>query len=333
MSVYINPVSVSDNKKEYEQPLLHTPEALTKALKEKGIDIVLGNSLKGGVVSQVYEGIYEGKKVVVKHTEDLIPFDPTEIFISKKGHNIDTQILKFLEGKVNVPKVVVTLPDITTTIMEDVREKGFVLQSESIINNELLLDSAGKIGNTIANIALVMRDYKIDNVETAEESIYERGLELRLAYPNTQEQYIELEKEFLSNNQYICCPDIHPKNVFVNDQGESFFIDFGRSVYADQRFMLPNYLAHIVIYTLAGYLNYDIAIEFLNNAVMGYRQLSIIDENIFCKYLGMEVLHRSNGKWIQGINDSDQKSKLLRFGLEVFDKDVSKIDDLVLLIR
>lgn len=333
MPVSINPISVSKTKRKYDQPLLHTPEALTKALKQKGIDIELGKSLKGGSVSQVYEGFYEGMKVVVKHTEDLIPFDPTEIFISKEGHNIDTQILKFLYGKINVPKVLISFPDITTTIMEDVRERGFVLQSESIVKNELLLDSAGKIGNSIANIALVMKDLKIDNIETAEESIYERGLELRMAYPNTQEQYIELEKEFLSNDQYICCPDLHPKNVFVKENGESIFIDFGRSVYADQRFMLPNYLAHIVIYTLAGYLNYDIAIEFINNAVMGYRQLSIIDELIFCKYLGMEVLHRSNGKWIQGINDSDQKSKLLRFGLEVFDKNIVRIDDLILLIR
>lgn len=333
---YMNSVFVSNSKPVISRSRFATPELLTTELAKKGISIKLGNALKGGTVSQVYEAELEGKRVVVKHTEDLNPFDPTEIFICKEGHNVDTKILQFLYDKkiVKVPQVYFHFPDITTTIMEDVRASGYKLQFEQLVEGKLDQKSATAIGESIANLVNGIKDLELTSVnETAEESIYERGLELRLSYPNTQEEYHYLENEFTGNCKYITCPDVHPKNVFTDPAGNTAFIDFGRSVYGDQRFILPNYLSHIAIYALCGYYRGNEAIKYIENAIGAYRSSLEIEEKFFCQYLGMEILHRVSGKWLGGISTRTQKFKLFEFGLTIFDDKITKISQLLKLLN
>jgi hypothetical protein len=43
----------------------------------------------------------------------------------------------------------------------------------------------------------------------------------------------------------------------------------------------------------------------------------------------MEVLHRANGKWIDGVETTKQKIRLYEFGLKVFDYKVENIDSLI----
>jgi len=330
--LFINPISLSKKHKLYSTPKLHTPELLTKALSKKGLNITLGNQLKGGTVSQVYEGILNDEKVVIKHTEDLTPFDPTEIFISKRGHNVDSKILKLLQNLtyIKVPIIIKHFPEITTTIMENVTEKGYELQSFQLLKGNLNQKSAENIGRSLANLVKESRKWKkIATNEKGIQSIYERGLELRLAYPNSQEDYLELEKEFINNDRFITFPDAHPKNIFINKQGEAILIDFGRSVYGDQRFILPNYLSHIAIYSMCGYYSRKEAVKYINNCINSYQKLEKIDEEIFCKYFSLEILHRMSGKWLSGIETADQKVKLFGFGLKVFDRKIKGIKNLI----
>jgi len=332
---FIIPVHVSTKSANYPSPRFAHPEQLTDVLKESGIKIVLGNILKGGTVSQVYESEFENEKVVVKHSETLIPFDPTELSISQNGQNTDNEVLSLLQkSSIRVPELVKVLPGIYTTIMEDLRPSGFQLLNSLILKGELPQNSAEKIGESLAKLAQESRNWKkFETNESPNESIYERGLELRLAYPNSQKQYLELEKIHTENNEHWTWPDGHPKNIFVNADGNTAFIDFGRSYWGDQRFMLPNFLAHIAIYGITGYLKANDSVLYIKNCVQAYKNSEPVDEELLCKYLGMEVLHRANGKWIEGINTSEQKMALYKFGLTIFDLNVNSIESLLDLFK
>jgi len=333
---YILSVQPVSRSKKYQKPSFINKNDLQKTLVKKGLNIVLGEILKGGTVSQVYSGYLNSKPIVVKHTEDLVPFDPTEFFISKKGHNIDSHVLNLLakEKKIKTPKIFRHFPEIATTIMEDMRCFGYELMSEQILKGKLLLISAPKVAKSLASLAQISRKWKnFGTNESAEQSIYERGLELRLAYPNTQKEYLTLEKEFVSNNQFWVWPDGYPKNIFINENGEVALIDFGRSCWGDQRYMLPNFLAHIVIFTLTGHLNKAQSIEYIENCTSSYKELESVDEEIFCQYLAMEVLHRTNGKWIEGVDNYKQKIKLYTFSLRVFDEKIDSVKKLLSLLK
>ena len=146
--IFVNPVVSSAHKKSYAPYLYNTPQQLEAKLHSLGIRLQLGNALKGGFASsQVYESMFEGKPVVIKHTEDLIPFDPTEIFSSKRGHNVDTKILTMLSGSktIRVPNVYKHVPRITTTIKEDLRSSHYELLHDQIVEKRLTAASAAPV--------------------------------------------------------------------------------------------------------------------------------------------------------------------------------------------
>jgi hypothetical protein len=213
--------------------------------------------------------------------------------------------------------------------MEDLGESKFRLLNDSIMEAKLPLESAGGIGRKLAELAKFSRTgLQLATIEPAVDSWNERSFELRMICPNNPERYKDLEKEFLSNDNSLLWPDGHPKNIFINPQSEVAFIDFGRCHKADHRFMLPNFLAHIVIYGLAGYIDEITVKEYVKLTVNGYREIEPVDEQIYCQYLAMEVLHRAFGKWIQGIDKSEQKIKIVKFGLKIFDEHISSIYNL-----
>jgi len=326
------PISTGSKAKTYPLAIISNKEKLQTTLNNLGLNITLEGTLKGGVISQVYEANLDGKRVVVKHTENVTPFDPTELFINRNGHNIDTKVLKILSHSksVRVPKVFYHFPKITTTIMEDLRPEGFQLLNPLLLHGELPQNSAAPIGTALANLAQESRNWKrFPTNESAQESIYERGLELRLAYPNSQKQYLSLEKEFTEHDQHWVWPDGHPKNTFVKPNGKVAFIDFGRSHWGDQRYMLPNFLSHIVMYSLAGYVSPSKAKSYIIDCITAYRSFEPVDEKLFCQYLAMEVLHRCSGKWVDGIEKREQKVKLYNFGLRVFDDKIESIEKLL----
>jgi len=330
--IFIQSVLPSKKPKIYPSNNFSKKEDLEKKLKSYGLDISLHDVLKGGFFAQVYSAMLDGKPVVVKHVGSLTPFDPTEFYIPEKQFYTDVKVLKLLQKskKVRVPHIIASFPKIRTVILEDMRESGFTLMSDQIMSKYFNVSSAKSIGEATAQLVQSSRMWKeFTTNESAEQNIYERGLELRLLYPNSQTRYLALEKEFTENNAYFCWPDGHPKNAFVNKEGEVAFIDFGRSSWADQRFMLPNFLAHIAVFSLSGYILKDMAREYILTAVKSYSEIEEVNEKQFCQYFAMEVLHRAAGKWMSGINSKEQKLALYKFGLIVFDEKIETIDGLL----
>ena len=93
------------------RPVFKDKYALENYFRKKGLKIKLGKTLKGGIVSQVYDASFANQKVVVKHTEDFSPEEPTMFFESRKGHNLDTKILeKLSKTDVRVPRVLKHFP-------------------------------------------------------------------------------------------------------------------------------------------------------------------------------------------------------------------------------
>ena len=87
---------------------------------------------------------------------------------------------------------------------------------------------------------------------------------------------------------------------------------------------MPNGLAHIAIYALTGHIHSNVAVAFIEQALDAYKQILSVDEEIFCKYLATEVLHRWAGKWIDGVESAEQKLKLLNFAMKVYSQFVDR---------
>lgn len=338
----IIPIQISEAKPKFRKSTgLEDRKKLEAFLKKQGLVIKLGKILYGGVDSQVYEASYNSNKIVVKHTEDrgdkLLepPFTPIDFYIARENHNIDVKILNLLsKTTILVPKVLYEFPKQTTTIMSDLRTNGFELLSNQIIRRSLNINSAINIGKSLGLLCNFGQNTKVFNtVKNRYMQIFERGLELRLLYPNLQTEYLKLKKEFTNHVQGWMWPDGHPKNMFVNNQGEVAFIDFGGTYWGDQRFMLPNFLAHIILFSLAGYINVEVASNYISECINGFKMLQPIKEDLFCKYLGMEICHRSFGKWIYGIETADQKIACLSFAMEIFDKNITTINNLTVLLK
>lgn len=334
----IHPISIGKKPVNYRKSTgLEDKTTLEGYIRSKGIDIKIGSHLKGGVDSQVYEAILNSQAVVVKHTEDRgyklfdAPFSPVDFYIRRENQNIDSKMLRQLsKTNIAVPKLLYYFPEKTVAIMNDARSDGSKLMSSQLLLGELNMKSATSIGTQLGHLCIFGQKIKeFRTVKNRYMQIFERGLELRLAYPNLQEDYKYLENEYIKNVQGWMWPDGHPKNIFVNDSGDPIFIDFGGSFWGDQRFVLPNFLAHIVLYYLAGYLKKDETAQYLNDCIRSYDQIIKVNETIFCKYLGMEILHRSFGKWIEGINAPKQKVACISFGLNIFENNISTVNGLI----
>lgn len=148
-------------------------------------------------------------------------------------------------------------------------------------------------------------------------------------YTNTQEYFLEMESHYCKADGQLIWPDGHPKNIFTDKNGNVAFIDFGRVHMGDKHFVLPNFLAHIALYGIAGYLEKGLMLSYLSTAIESYNAVETLNEELFCKYFGMEVLHRSSGKWIAGIDDRNLKLKNIGLGLTIFDEKIVTIDNLL----
>jgi tRNA A-37 threonylcarbamoyl transferase component Bud32 len=306
--------------------MLEHKEALQMALQDGGSGVVLGEIIKGGVVSQVYGGAVDGEPVVVKHTGDFAPDYPSPLFISRAMQDVDVAVLERLAGSpVRVPRVVEHHPDISTTVMEDLTQEGFAMLSTAIVERRVPLETGQAIGHTLATLVTTARSWaRFDTVETAKSSMDQRGIELRMAYPNDDTGYRQLEARHVDDNRYWTWADGHPKNILHNANGEIALIDFGESYFGDQKFILPNFLAQIAVYDQAGYFDHGDGRKYMGDCIGAYAEVEPIpDERLFCQYLGMETLHRSQGRWIEGVTTIGQKLGAYGFGLRVYENATS----------
>jgi hypothetical protein len=331
---YVTPVGLTSELPNTEVPI-PSPEELENMLRVKGVEVAIGQSLKGGTVSQVYEAQEGETPVVVKYTTDCYDTDPTVYTLPHEAHYVDTKVLKFLATQgVRVPRVLHDFSDTPLTVMEDMRASGFSLFNDVLMRGEVPLGAAQPVGHGIAALQQALGQHEVfETALSGPQNYYERGLELRLAYPNDQTDFKRLEKRFTAANQQLIAVDTHPKNMFVNAAGEVAWIDFGFSTWADRDFALPNCMAHFAIYALTGHVPKDDAADFIEKAVSAYRDVLPIDDEVTCTYLAAEVLHRWAGKWIGGVGTAEQKLKLLSFGMKVFDKKITTLPDLTALLR
>lgn len=338
-NIYVLPVGATFREIKYPEPIVENKQALEKMIKAKHSSIKLGKQLRGGTISQVYQATLDGASVVVKHTENTVPEHPHEFFIPSDGGNTDARILKMLNKihEIKTPTLIAHFPRFTTHVMEDVSESGFNLLSEKILKKQLPKKSAAQIGLSLALLAKHTREWEeFKTNESAQMSFYERASELLVAYPNNLDLYYSLEAEFTQfdedqekqagKRRFFVWPDGHPKNMLVNNKGEVAFIDFGRSHWGDQRYMLPNFLAHIVLYTFTGHLRPTEAVEYIKNCLQGYQEVEeYTDEKIMIQYLAMELMHRSYGKYIEGVDSTKVKLLAWTFGMHLFDNNVSTV--------
>lgn len=330
---YVTPVGAS--KTPY-QPAVQVPtaEQIASLLAGRGYEVELGERLKSGTMSQVFEATdANGRAVIVKQTNDSTSTDPTSVTFSAKGHFIDTALLRHLDGSVRVPEVIATFDDAPVTVMEDLRSDGFVLLQDLLLNGEVP-PSGGKFGIDIALILSAFEQHhEFYAITSGRQEFYERGLELRMAFPPSDSYYELLEQRFTTENQQLIPVDMHPKNIFINENNTPAWINFGRSTWADRDYALPNCLAHFAIVALAGYIERTEAVTLITSAVEGYRSMREIDDDVFCKYFGCEVMHRWAGRWIEGIDSTQQKLAIAEFGLSIFERDVSTIEELCSLLE
>jgi hypothetical protein len=330
------PVSKSDNLPNIV-PANLSLEELAQELQNRRVTATLGRNLKGGVVSEVLEAaLSDSTPVVVKYTTDWVSRDPTIVTIDKEGHNVDTQLLKYLAANTNlrVPHILNHFKDLPVTIMEDLRPAGFRLMSELLLEKSLPDNCAENIGQNLAVMQQAFSKHpEFATNESGWEIFYDRGQELRIVYPNDSSRYDALQERFTTHNQQLCAVDTHPKNMFVDQSGNMAWIDFGRSAWCDRDYALPNCLAHFVAYSLAGYIPMDACLDFIRRCVESYKQLLSVDEEVFCSYLALELLHRFAGKYITGIDSVSQKTTLLHVGLSIFDQKITTIDSLTNLLK
>ncbi|PIZ64938.1 hypothetical protein COY14_03450 [Candidatus Roizmanbacteria bacterium CG_4_10_14_0_2_um_filter_36_9] len=342
-NIYILPISATFRNIKYPERIIKSVEGLERRIKGKKLKIKIGKSLSGGTVSSVYEATLDGKKAVVKHTENTEPKTPVDFLIMSDAHDVEVKIINKLETieGVRVPKIIENFPKFTTMILEDLRVEGYTLLSDQIIGKKLSLKSAENIGKSLAILAKqsqIWDEFKTN--ESAQMSFYERGLEYLIAYPNDTKKYYKMEAAFTQYKEekeeqqkldkYFVWPDGHPKNMLVTDNGEVAFIDFGRCHWGDQRYMLPNFLAHIFLYGLLGYIPEKKTIDYVKRCVKAYGDIiPVKDEGVFAEYVGLEVFHRAFGRYVDGVENRDGKLKLLEFAMIIFDKEIKSIKSLL----
>jgi hypothetical protein len=324
-------------------------------LKSKNIDVCLSNSLHGGVMSSVFDGKLNNlnvfSSVVVKSSSDRIKTNMSPPFHSRIDHeisadsqNLDSEILVLLremlvvDDEIYIPKVLYHDSEKKITIQEDLRYVyDFVLltdlisskQSEYLCNGELF-------GYCIAKLIRLFSCFNsnLSPVELSKDQFEERGLELLFFYPNKQSYYDRFVKSVTDSGSpyYQLIPtDVHPKNMFFSDNKKIAFIDFGRSVYGDYRYVLPSFISHIYLNYLIGKIEKTAFICFLKNVIASYSKYYTVVSKDMCFYFGVELMHRSTGRYVDYFSDQDIdiKFRLINAANDIINREFNDLNELV----
>ena len=321
-------------------------------LKKSGENITILDRLAGGVASSVWAGNYFKENItipcVVKFTKDRpeqmsIPFNSRiDHFVSGEGHNLDTEILLHLGNVLNnektiVPKIFLHYPKERITVMEDLSKDPYNLKlfahdlAGGIENKNFGLN----LGKTIAQIQNVLLKNTLNFLPTegAREQFEERGQSALFVFHNLQKPYKKFLEKNVKNGNSLVLTDVHPKNLFFGADGTCAVIDYGRTTYGDPQFSLPNFLSHIFLTVAIDILNEENAFNFIDDVISEYSKYSeiVLNEEDFCFYVGIEILGRSCGRWVNYLDeekDIEKKTALLYLGQFLLTKDIKTIKEL-----
>lgn len=338
-NTYVLPVSATFRDIQYPERIMKSSESLERRLKGKSLSISLGKRLSPDHAQEVYAARLDQKRVIVKHVENIVPRTPIEFLIMSDAFATETRILKLLSETehIRIPRILHAFPKFTTIIMEDLREEGYQTLASHLLKKKLPMKSAVAIGQTFAHLAQISRTWEeFKTNESAQLSYYERSLEMLVTYPHDLKRYERLSQTFTQFDEdkmmqeelprFFVWPNGNPSNILTTSTGNVALVDFGRVHWGDQRFMLPQFLAHIILSALAGFIPHQKAATYIQECIGAYRQIEpLADEDLFIEYLAMELLHRAFGRGSVCITSTSQILAIQAFGRMLFDKQIKTI--------
>jgi len=291
----------------------------------------VGDPISGGYASQVFEGFFNGRPVIIKHTEDL-ENPGSNLILSRKAIETGIKVISLLQevAEIRVPNVIAYDPEIATMVMEDLREDGYVHTPKYVRENHSLpAESARKAGLAFGHLVRESRSWGPElPTRTAMEDILLTTRGIVATYGPNSFYEIRIIQRFIQNQGWVWW-DSTPNNTLVKGDGKTAFIDFDSSCWGDRQITLPMFLSHIIIYGLTGHMDRSDAIEYIRNCVQAFREVESLDESAFCQYAAMEILGNSKGQFTQvGVGDS-QTSVLESFAKKVLETNMDRIDDLI----
>lgn len=338
-NIYILPVSATFRDINYPEPLIRSKDSLESKLKSKDISIALGDLISTGV----YKAKVNGKAAVVKHIENKVPRTPVEFLVMSDRYATEMKVLKRLQNtkEITAPSVLHPFPKINTCIMEDLTDQGYLSFSDQLLKKKLNKKSASKIGTVLATLAITSRTWEeFKTNESAQLNYYDRSLEMLIAYPgdleryyrmaDTYAQYTENKEEMEKKKRYFVWPDSTPQNILITKDGDPAFVDFERVYWGDQQIMIAAFIAHMVLYSLIGYIKKPDTAEYIKNVFKAYKSVDPdINEHTVVEYISMELLHRSNGKEIDGVRSSEDSLAIQKFARQLLDKETTSLTSML----
>jgi len=305
-----------NSKREISPSLdLDTALGLKNFLCNRSIDVENFVLLQGGYTSTVFKAENGDQTLIIKHSRPRDSFYPirrkmkdtraiTEFEILKKLHPLFPQ---------QVPAIHAFFPDESVTVMSDVGQDA-QLGINYFLDGRAELKHACALGKFLGELKEATAEWEpFKTVEQPFEQVWTRGIEVDTA---SEEWGQRMRDYYLNSTPGFVWPDGHPKNVFFgNAEPLIRVIDFDCSHFADQDYMLPNFLGQIPVFTAMGHISPDQGIAFTKDMIESYNKISLITPEIERKmvfYAATQIIQRQDGKWLFDVcgGNNDEKSLL-----------------------
>jgi hypothetical protein len=291
---------------------LESAEGLSKFLNEHSIktqDYIL---LQGGYTSTVYRAKSEGQNLIIKHARGRDSFYPVKRKLEETRAVTEVEVLKRLNNLFpnQVPQIYDFFPNENIIIMSDVGSSA-KLGINYLLEGRADERHATELGFFLGKLKQATADWEpFETVEQPFEQVWTRGLEVDVA---SEEWGKQMRKYYLGSKPGFVWPDGHPKNVFFAEKDPSIrAIDFDCSHFADQDYILPNFLGQIPVFAAMGHITIEQGLEFMEQMIKAYTKVEPISPFVEKKmvfYAGAQTVQRQDGKWLFDVcGGNDEKS-------------------------
>lgn len=271
--------------------------------------------LNGGYTSTVFRAESDNHPLIVKHTRGRDSFYPVKRKLHETRARTEVEVLRRLHDifPEQVPQVYDFFPDENIILMSDVENSG-QLGINYLLAGNASLKHAASLGSFLGKLKKETAAWEpFETVEQPFEQVWTRGLEVDVASPEWGEK---MREYYLKTKPGFVWPDGHPKNVFfTNNEPLVTAIDFDCSHFADQDYMLPNFLGQIPVFAAMGHITVEQALEFMMQMVKSYTLEEPIPPSVEMKmvfYAGTQTIQRQDGKWIFDVCGGTDEQSLKR---------------------